>query len=734
MPNLPTYDSPKAQQGLQVSDLGVSAWEQAAGTFSRVGRQLGEAASHVIDTYQQSQQAEDAVDFTNKSTDWNIKSDQDWADYQKKGGKAEDYLRDVYEPGQQKLLDGLRTDKGRQAAEMALAEQRSTFAKKIFGDEAKAASDNGKIALENSGTVYGTHAFDDPSSAPANFAAWTHSAAFLAGAHGVSAADLAEITQKGGEFIYGQSAAGLLHNFMVDPNPTQEKADAIKKILGQDDYRQYLGKNYGEYIDKLDKAVGANDDVQGEIAAQALPSIYKAIESGDVKRADQAEVLIAGDTHGDHPEVRQAEQRRQLADALAVGTASQGMVNVSDAAAQNALPALQARMRDPSTTPDQLAPLQRQYDAILKAIKSRDEGIKSDGAQYFLNNPQLYGTVNAKYQKFLQTKDPKDFAAYATAVASAERTINPANPVRILPQELFRDVAAQIGAATQDPEGALTVATTLSNLRTLTGPYWNGVAHELQANGVLKGGVFAAAQLMGDPKSWSLGQEIIRASVLKDEDLTLSSGKPRAAADMIAAKALKDLSATFAETTNGHELVDSYVHAISDVMRARGTVDATTAANLAQTMVLDRFNIRSNLRIPKNLDDRDVADGAENVMAHIDTHNIIPPPSFSGLKGEAQRTAYVQDVRDYGHWVTNAQGDGAQLRDQFGSPVYERNQKGASVPVEVPYTDLEKIGRGIRGPLNQIGRFLTNPGSLPEIKPTDGTTFVPPSPFGKPRP
>jgi len=734
MPTLPTFDSPKASQGLQVSDIGVGAYEEEARVFGRVGHELGDVAANIGNTIEQSQRAEDAVDFTNKSTDFNIKSEQDWLKAQKEGTSAEDFLANTYEPGANALLEGMRTDKGRQAAEMALAEQRRAFATKIYGDEAKAASDNGKISLENSGNAYGTQAFDNPSGVQGYFNAWSHSAAFLAGATKLSAADLSEITQKGGEYMYGQAAAGLLHNFMVDPAPTQAKADAIKAILGSDDYRKYLGAHYGEYIDKLDKAVGANDDVQGEIAAQALPSIYKAIESGDVKRADQAEALIAGDRHGDHPEVRQAEQRRQLADALAVGTASQGMVNVSDAAAQNALPALQAKMRDPSTTPDQLAPLQRQYDAILKAIKSRDDGIKSDGAQYFLNNPQLYGTVNAKYQKFLQTKDPKDFAAYATAVAAAERTINPANPVRILPQELFRDVAAQIGAATQDPEGALTVATTLSNLRTLTGPYWNGVAHELQANGVLKGGVFAAAQLMGNPQSWSLGQEIIRASVLKDEDLTLSSGKPRAAADMIAAKALKDLSATFAETTNGHELVDSYVHAISDVMRARGTVDATTAANLAQTMVLDRFNIRSNLRIPKNLDDRDVADGAENVMAHIDTHNIIPPPSFSGLKGEAQRTAYVQDVRDYGHWVTNAQGDGAQLRDQFGSPVYERNQKGASVPVEVPYTDLEKIGRGIRGPLNVVGRFLTNPGSLPAIAPTDGTTVVPPSPFGRPRP
>lgn len=723
MPELPTYTSPKATEGLHVSDLGVSSEEEAARTFSRIGHQLGEVFGGVANQVEEGEQREDAVDFTNKSTDFNIKKEQEATDWINSGGSAADFITQKYEPDQQALLDGMRTDRGRQAAEMALADQRKAFFSKISNDQAERDSAQGQIALETSGNTYAAQAFGNPAGVSNYLDAWQHNVAFLAGASQVkNAGDLQKMIYAGGQHIYGQAADGLIRQFQLLQNPTQEDHDKVAAILNSPDYTKYLGSHQAEYISKLDKAQDSADNIQGEINAQAIPSLLKAIESGDMKRADQVEGLIAGDTHGDHPEVRQAEQRRQLADAVAVGNASQGMVNVSDAAAQNALPALQAKMRDPSTTPDQLAPLQRQYDAILKAIASRDEGIKTKGAQYFLDNPQLYGTINAKYQAYLATKktpddvgDPKAFSAYAVAAASAERTINPQNPIRILPQELYRDVASKIGNATQDPEGAATVLTTLSNLQQLTGPYWNSVAHELQANNVLKSSQFAAAQLLGDPRALPLAQEIVRSSVATNDQLTTTSGKSRQAADQLAARSLKTLSATFAETINGQQLMDSYITAISDVMRNRGpdAVNQDTADKLAQTIVLDRFNIRSNLRIPKNFDDADVADGADNVMAHIDTHNIIPPKSFSGLGPEAQRTAYMQDVRDYGHWITSADGNGAQLRDQFGAPVYEHNAKGQVVPVEVPFTDLERIGRGIRSPLNQTERFFTNPASLP---------------------
>jgi hypothetical protein len=334
-----------------------------------------------------------------------------------------------------------------------------------------------------------------------------------------------------------------------------------------------------------------------------------------------------------------------------------------------------------------------------------------------LDGPYQNDKVAALYVNYQKNPTPQNFQTYAAFSEGQQARLYPGRVPSVLTDDMKRDIGNSLQAVDQTPQGALQAAGTLSNLRDTTGAYYGGAVHELLRDHIIKPGQYVAGQLIGDPKTFTMAGDVLKATSMTNDDLFRQSGITEAKADAVARAAFSSFAATFSDTVNGRQLVGNYEAALSSLLRYHGDVSTATAQSMAKSMILDRYNIRGNMRIPSNFDDMDVADGAQSVLNDIKNHNLIAPPSFSGAGGALQSDMYKADVQDFGHWSTNAKGDGAQLFDQYGQPVYEK-VNGKVQTVNIAYSQLEQLGKGNRGVMNNLNsiahpeRIQSKPGDL----------------------
>ncbi len=488
--------------------------------------------------------------------------------------------------------------------------------------------------------------------------------------------------------------------------------DALRKAITAPDspYRTYSSAGaYSDALRKLDAAQATRGDISAAVASTTLPGLYKQLaETG--QGATQIGQIIANGNGGKSPQEIakwQAEQALETQKAQSTYTATQAYRLAPDSAINDKLTALNGDLAK-ANTPGARTDIESQTTALTELMKGRREEYARDPIGYVT---RYDGTASNAYQAYKANPSAQTFQPFALAVAAKEASMNPGAVPKILPPEMEQDIAAQMRTVDQTPEGAVRAGDVLRGLQQTTGTFFNYALHELQDKHILTGGQFAAAQVMGTPQGIALGQEMLRAQATPEKILVETSGVPTEAAKGAMRTALAPLTATFADTVNGHELMASYIDAGAAVLQSRGPGHLGDAQALTNTMVLDRFNVRSNLRIPKSFDDRDVSNGADIVQAGIDKHDIQPPPSFSGFGPALQKDAYIQDLKDYGYWGTNDRGDGAVLRYQ-GLPVYEKIKNGQSVPVEIPFKDLQNVGRDNRSAYDKARRFVTAPQTL----------------------
>ncbi len=485
---------------------------------------------------------------------------------------------------------------------------------------------------------------------------------------------------------------------------TPEGAEAAKKVLFDPDGDYMKGAPRGavdEWQQKIIEKTNTLVATQFDILKTQVPDLVKLARQGDPDAANRLTLLAQqGSASPDKAmKVAGAEISRDLNDAQQFFKATRAINDMPEPAmraAVDSLPPEEAR------TPAQAA--------VAAAAKQRDADFHKDPATYMTTNDSV---VQSRFQAYAQQPTPQNFQAYAQTTIAAQGRLYPHDTPKILPPQFVDDVAAKMKAIPDTPDGWQQAATTLQQLQQTTGSYWNYAVHELQNAHVLKPGQYVAGMLMGQPQSYALAGDVLKATSMSGEDLYKSSGVTEASAYTTARAAFKDFNATFSDTTNGHELTESYVTALADVLRYKGkdAMNAGTAQRLANAMILDRYNVRGGLRIPKDFDDMDVAQGANSVLGDIKNHDLVPPPSFSNFGPALQGDAYKADVQDFGHWSTNAKGDGAMLFDQYGSPVYEK-KGGQTVPVELQYSDLQKLGRQNRGVVQDVTRFFTKPETL----------------------
>ncbi len=523
-----------------------------------------------------------------------------------------------------------------------------------------------------------------------------------------SSDERSKLTRSGIESIYNSAGMQIAHGINSNPNASLSGIAKARKTLSGDNFRNNMNpQDYNRVLDDLDKAATTRQDAASLYIEKSAPQILATVVQNGDPDGRWGRMLSSTAAHTPEQLAAAAVRTDNYNAALAEHQVTKEIGDKPDGQVQQYIQARKADWQN-AGSPAEATETHKAYDMAVKVAKQRDEEFNKSPATYMLNHNDTVGALYAKYQ---QQPTPNSFQTYAAFSAGQQEKLYPGRPAQVLSDDIKRDVSDKLAAVSQDPNGAVAAGQVLDNLRQLTGPFWNESAHELAKDRIVNGAQFAAAQLMGSPKSWSLAQEGLRAAATPDDVLTKTSGVAKDTADKVASTALRPLLATFADTANGHQLVASYVDFMSNIMRSRGKVDSNTADALAQTAVLDRFTIKNNLRIPTNLDANDVADGADNIVANIHTHDLVTPPSFSGMGPAVQKDAYADDIKDFGHWSTNARGDGMMLYDQYGAPVYER-VKGQSVQIEVPYESAAKVGKSIRSPLNTLGRIITNPQSV----------------------
>jgi hypothetical protein len=570
-------------------------------------------------------------------------------------------------------------------------------------------------ALDTSAQKFANAAALDPASVDDTAKQFGSAVSAMASQHAgmFSADDRNKLTRSGMESIYNSAGMQITHAINSNPNASLSDIAQARAVLAGDNFKNNMSpQDYNRVLDDLDKATTTRQDAFSIYIDKSAPQLLDQVRQFGDPDGKVGKLLSSSAVHTPEQLASAAVRTDDYNTAVQEHKVVQTIGNMPNDQVQQFIQARKANWQS-AKDPAEATAAHGAYDMAVKVAKQRDEEFMKAPATYMLNHNDTVGALYAKYQ---QQPTPQNFQIYAAFSAGQQEKLYPGVSPNILTDDMKQDIGTRMASVAQDPQGALAAGQILSGTQKLTGQYWNQAAHELYKDHIVSPAQFASAQLLGSPKSWSLAQEGFRAASIPSDTLTTTSGISKEASDKVAADALRPLLATFADTADGHELVASYVDFASNIMRARGKVDPTTAAALAQTAVLDRFTIKNNLRIPNELDANDVADGGDNVLANIDQHKLVSPPSFSGAGEAVQGASYADDIKNFGHWSTNAKGDGMTLYDQYGAPVYE-NVKGGKAPVqvEIPFATAAKLGSRIRSPLNNAERIFTNPRSVPGL-------------------
>lgn len=696
---------PRLQEFDNTQNVNPGVVDETARSVAAYGRQAGSdidrGASAIGNAFNQLGEAagqNETMALAKKASDTDLQLDTQYADLKQNTdpndpasmAKLSNFYTDNVQPAYDKLGADLGSKQAREYFQAHSISRQDEFGRRILTDHYQLAGDAAVSNFQDLVDNGGKRVELDPSNLHDVLGSIQRAGTALPPS--VRDRAVREATNHTADF----TAETLFNRAVHDPNATPQSLDVAYGKISNPDGELFKSMSPGRLAtiqDEFDKAkVGVASTQFAGVAAQ-WDDMRAAVRAGNpaaISWTQQNLNNVMGSTPKEKAE-EIAKRQQGFAD-------DQAYAKQATAFAGKTLPELK-QMSETVLPPDaERSAADKGTAASQEVAKNMVRAYDSDRTGYMLQNNVAVGTA---YQQFQQNPSAQTFQNYAAKTTAAQSQFDPDRIPAVLPSDLINNIASTMTKVTQTPEGAAQVANTLTQLKNQTGQYYNEAVHELMDKHILNGSQFAAAQLAGNPKSWALGQEGIRAAAVSDSDLTKTSGVSKASADKVMQQSLTTLAPTFADTTNGHELMASYIDFGSDIMRARGKVDTTTAGQIAQAAVLGRFTIQNNLRIPNNMDASDVSNGAAMTLAQISKRNIQPPPSFSGFGPALQHDAYMDDVKDFGHWSTNARGDGAILYDQYGAPVYEK-QNGKTVQVEIPYTSLAQTGKQNRSAYQSV--------------------------------
>lgn len=690
------YESTKALQGVQTSDEGAKAYEQAGRSIGGSISQLGGELQKNLDLYDQHQ----TLDQQAQMSDQFITADQQIEQAKKDALAANKdpaaFVMDIT-PTLDKIEDTATTDRAK-AYYQAKRDQILISASRDYVTQyGLMAGANLENSLTNSTQHAQKTALSDPvntkSAADSALLDWQHAmentpAAKLTGPQRANAQT--EILNK----TYDAGAEGYLRELEGGQIPMSNAGKVSDMLLDPegDFYKNMSPGKLNEITTRLAKIQATNDGVAATIAAQVVPKALKIISTTGYDPNGATQGLIANlPERTPEQQEKKAALQREYTDAVATGAVTKGAMIMPADELKSRLQTLKTES-DANPTNTTLASA---VEAATKASNERDNAFAHNPVGW-LTDPNNSPVVSMAYNAWKVDPNAKTLAAFEMKSMGEQARMYPDRPPSVLSGEMASHIGDQIAQARTTEGGAANAAQVLQANAQMFGPRWTQAAQELHHKGVLNDTLFLAASLAGRPDTVGLSTRLVQASFENPKDLEPNSGTSEDKADAAASNALLQLRQSMGDSISGQYTVSGYEKGLGRLLlslsKEAGRDQTNQAPNLAKQMVLSQYTFVPNnggqIRVPVSTGLSADAVAASTAAYSVNSKSLVIPPSYSSLGGHDQATIYMQQLRDSGRWITNSDESGVRLVDYSGNAASEM-KNGKRVPIEIKWSEMK---------------------------------------------
>lgn len=347
-------------------------------------------------------------------------------------------------------------------------------------------------------------------------------------------------------------------------------------------------------------------------------------------------------------------------------------------------------------------------NGAIQAASRRAQAWKEDQVGYTL---QVSSTAKSVYDAFTANPTPEMASNYADTVKTEQKRLSPNSMPALLPETHVQQIAQTMRNIGQTEEGASQALTTLQSQQAIWGKNWPTVVRDLKNGKALNDVQYVAASMLDNPRATYLAQDLMRASVLKDEDLLkqISGDAVAKSAREKVVAALEPLRRTLDTMADGQEIYQSYEKALTRLVLYKGAWAGEDmsgeAEEYARKIVLDSYEFKDTYRIPKNQPVEPIENGVDKAMAQVEKEQLVMPADLDGLLDADAQERYKTNTLSFGRFVTNGDESGVHMVDEHGRPV-QVLRKGQKVPLRYSWDDLKTLGAEIPTPeTNPYKRF-----------------------------
>ncbi len=717
MPSIPEYFA------TQFPDLGSPGREAARAireNINSAGFALGRGADAVMNEVHQANQQHDALDaldsiqkdyFTARDDLMGrISSAADPSD-----PKIYNDWRGEWSEKIGQTADKMRTSEGRARYQQQAMESLFGLEKEGYALQQQLIGQKAESALKDNALPYANDSILHPENTSANasnaMAGVDMLAAAFPKAFPKETLDAEKFNQA--QQVYEAGAVGSIQRAAANPNLGPADVAALRDQFTRPDspYKKYMTPaRYAAALEDIDRLGSRQSDLMMRQAEQQIPDLIKAAREGNQDALDTLSGFraIPGKT-ADDTALWQSKIDRLVTEAKSYRDQTKVVDDMPADQFPAAIAAAKMAVANAKTADERTAAIASQ-NALISRIKSREQEFHADPAIYAVAHDKA---TAARFDAFQKSPSPKTFADYADATSNYQATLHPEPGFvpKLLMAPIADDIGKTIAALGNDPKNVGAAFAKLDSWRQIAGGRWMEVAHELQNAKVLNSDQFVASMLLPDPKASVLVHQLLSASVMPSSNLSALGGISSGAATQAATAALQPLRESLGNTwRDGGRVYSAYTSAISHLVQLTAPSGATQeqlqdiATNAANTMLNDSYAFRgrngsTTLRIP--LMDRNgkptgydpdvIQAGTERVLSHIDSLDIVAPPSLSGLNAADQKSVYADRLRHDGVWFATGDGKGATLYDGAAAGAAVMERRGGKI---VPLTRTwEELGR-----------------------------------------
>jgi hypothetical protein len=353
-----------------------------------------------------------------------------------------------------------------------------------------------------------------------------------------------------------------------------------------------------------------------------------------------------------------------------------------------------------------------EYESTVSALNRRNQEFKQDPVGYTLGVSSAAQNV---FKQFAENPSPEMADQYASTVKAEQQRLYPGTIPSLLTKDQIGSIASQMSAVKTDEKGALDAVNVLQSQMNTWGKHWPTVARDLKANKALNDGQYVAATMLDKPHYRYVAEDLVKASMVKEEDLKLPP-KTKTNAEQSATEALAPLRQTLDSMVDGPEIYKSYHNALTKTLLYKssmtGTDQSGLATDYANKMVLEGYDFAGSYRIPKNQDVSAVRAGVNSALMRVEKMDIVTPQAIPDQMGwtpraEDVKSRYMNDLKRFGRIVNNGDESGLRLVDQHGRQVMT-NKDGKQVPLKWSWSEVKTLRISEAEKLEEVRAGLRN--------------------------